>query len=1132
MANDISKKDLFTGGKLPEFTVFYNMAFFKIAGLINHLQGEAYEEDKQLLEKKFKNFLRDSNDPKHDRVFLKLRDYLWKGYGTNKNSSGYVLNQEDKVLIVSILWKLIEVRNFHSHYWHDNSVLAFSEQLYRHIQNLHEEAKFSFMGEFPHEVSKYELKLKEKPLFRHHERQYFISQEGRVFFLSFFLTRGEMARFLQQSKGFKRNDTPEFKIKHLIYRFYTHRDGTARQHYGQEENVLSGLPSTEKTDILAARQAFKLISYLNDVPTLSHNTDLFPLYLDSEIKVQNAQDLIVFCRKNNWFNELIMSQLVKEKLAKKGSGEDSLMIEKEHYLDISLNNFHIHLSQNAFHRLLLDSLRKEDNGQFVLDKLQKFTEERLYLYALITKESARTEHLQKGETNIEQEFDQYYRFKLRSGEQLREKMGFWLEKIDYNDLKGRALEKLNSFQSCILENPIEVNYYDFYFKDEEKPRSFDQFMNFSISYLIDFQIVPDWCWLYERFEPEEEIKEKMVNGRTEKVSLTVNKRRTMFSATKPILSKSEKEMDNSSDWRLSITDGQVLVGIYKGETEADRLVGKAPKNKFLLGHRAVKNLLITSIENGNIQENELPKINDFFEDIITDIDSLKNQGQLTNNSFKILTANEIPDSFLIGSKNKKPFEIPELHSLARERIDKLIAELSKLLLQKDKKPTVNLNRAEKNRQIMRCYKYFDWEYPQQSEFKFLRKDEYQQMSVYHYCLEKRRNNDLQRGDYAFLIEKALPHIPEVIKGLLRTSKNIDELLEKTIIETIDLLENWAGLISIMKGKTLVKRLNKLGISSYKESILAEHIPFDIHPILILRKYFPDELANGKFSLSARIWGDSTLRTGTRKEHYNIAPYLKEFNISTNAPSKKRKLVGEMNELITQDVLLWMIAKKYINKTSAAYRGFITGGNSQDQWNISNLRQTEIQKPFDAVGTYGEVILKIKFHQLDDYLLVESKPVIKLALEQVMMRYEYLKREDAEKLKNMNIKKTEHGNYVVPYEEVFKEIQRVFNDSVHCAGELLRWEKQIIESMTDAERLECENRKISEGQKAFINFWEVLQKANYAETEKATLKDIRNTAFHGKIPKGWSYRERIENGTFWDLFGYVPKPQKNYENTNK
>lgn len=1110
----ITKKDVFTGGKYPEFAIFFNLAFFRIAGLVNHLLGKKYEANKSTLEKEFDSWLKNANDTKNDKVFSKLRDYLWKGFMTNKNSSGYVITPEDRKIIIEALEKLNEIRNFQSHYWHDNVVLCFSPELKKHILRLHEDAKLSFMKDYSKELLDYESACKERPLFKTHEGKDYITKDGKAFFLSFFLTRGEMARFLQLHKGYKRTDTNEFKIKHLVYRFYTHRDGAARQHYGQEDNMLGTMTALEQQEILAARQAFKLISYLNDVPEVSNELKLFPLYLPDKTLIINAEQMIAFCKTHPVLKGLNIKPLIKEIKPPKDSNDEVRTVTLEHFLDITFNNYSIHISRVSFHRLILDSIRCEDEGNTILEKLQKFIDERNFIHQFISDNTFRELHLTENQLSFQDVINPYYLFKLRSGERLRTLMGKWLDKIEVAKFDKAFDEKLESFEEAIKTHPIELSYNDFYYETNEKPRAFDHFVHFAVQYLIDFEKVKTWYWMFERFEPELEVKEKMVNGKMEKVELLVNKRRVMFSNQKPSLAKTNDSEDNSSDWRLAIKDGQVIVGIFDHE-QTDKT--DTPKHKFLLGHRALKNILIASFE-------DKKEISTFFMGIILDINKLKDPSTQTDTTnLRILQANEIPTSFKIANKQEPTLDTPQLRMLANKRIDKIVDELQ--VFADNTKAKIPMGRAEKNRQIMRCYKYFDWHYEAKSEFKFLRQNEYQQMSVYHYCLEKRTGKDLSRGKYAFLIQNALPHIPDEIKTLLREAKSIDDLLTKVAKATIALLENWKALMPILKGKELIKRLSKLGISTYKNSHLADYIPFDIHPILVLRKFYAKELleSDGKFSLSKKVYEKRESQLGLRNTHYQYQGYLEGYNTGEKSSTVKKKLIGAMNELLCQDTLLWQMAKDYLKKTSPAYRSFI--GNQEDEWKVSNLSQSAICKKI-LINNYGEITLNIKFHQLDDYLLVESTPTIELAIIQAIKRFEN-NQQHTEK-PQMQITKTAQG-YSIAYEEVFKEIQRVFNDAVHWAFYVLDWEKKIVDSLSDAEIAISENNKTQNGAKAHINFTEVCAKTGLTAPLLNKLKDLRNTAFHGSIPAGWTYWEMEKDQDICNLIGYQKKNKIDYQN---
>jgi hypothetical protein len=265
----LSKEVLFTGGKFPEFAVFYNVAFFRLCGYLNHLLGNPYTFDKDKLEKVFavwQDSLKAGNDTLPDKAYSMLRNYLWKGYQLNKNSSGYELKSNHKEIVRELMITLYGIRNFQSHIWHDNSVLECDKTISDFIEGLFGAAIDAQNEKYPLQVERFKLENKKFPLFKKADGKNFITQEGRTFLLSFFLTGGEMSRFLQQRKGSKRNDSPEFKIKHLVFKYYCHRDGASRNHYGFEENMLNSLPETERKEILSARQAFKIYNYLNDVP--------------------------------------------------------------------------------------------------------------------------------------------------------------------------------------------------------------------------------------------------------------------------------------------------------------------------------------------------------------------------------------------------------------------------------------------------------------------------------------------------------------------------------------------------------------------------------------------------------------------------------------------------------------------------------------------------------------------------------------------------------------------------------------------------------------------------------------------------------------------------------------------------
>ena len=82
----------------------------------------------------------------------------------------------------------------------------------------------------------------------------------------------------------------------------------------------------------------------------------------------------------------------------------------------------------------------------------------------------------------------------------------------------------------------------------------------------------------------------------------------------------------------------------------------------------------------------------------------------------ILRDSELPQSFK-NAMNVLQFDDTALRTKAKKRIESIIREIEPLT---DSDMKNSLKPAEKNRQIMRCYKYFDWVYKPESEYKFLR----------------------------------------------------------------------------------------------------------------------------------------------------------------------------------------------------------------------------------------------------------------------------------------------------------------------------------------------------------------------------------------------------------------------------
>lgn len=1129
MHSALTPEALFTSPKqkTAEFAVFYNIAFFRIAGLLNHLLGNSYEENKNKLEGVFTDWLKVAGtqaDQLPEVAYSRFRNYLWKGYLLEKNSSGYELTESDRQLVREMLKLLYNVRNFHSHAWHDNMALACSPVLSAFIEDMHKLAASAQSEGMANETSLYIDQHKDSRysgnvrcsfFYKHSDFAHILTPDGRAFLLSFFVTRGEMARFLQQRQGSKRNDKPEFMIKHKVYRHFTHRDGASRNFYGFEEPVLKTLSDGERKEVLAMRQAFKVISYLNDVPRQSNDPKLFPLLKADGTEVDTIQELIDHCLSNELFSELVMIPVTRERTIKKshkdkrGNKREKETVELEHAAEIyggRWDGWKFQMGQQTLHKALLDSLRNGDNGEHLYTMLDTFVKERNELLDQVKRPENIVVEPERFTLNAG--LDEYYRYRLRSGDKLRKRMGVWL--ANFGKPYGRNhTSSIKNFKQSIQDESIEVGYHDLWHGMERKPRRTDRFTEFAVQYLIDMGITPDWEWMHERFEGEMETKTEQHYGEERTVEKNVLKRRKDFSSVA------------LEGQRLSMShDQQVVV----------RLKAK-PEQLYLLGHRALKNLLAAHVQGKDI--------NRFLPLVAEDLEAFTT-GKKKVEQLNVLCQHHIRPGMLraLGQSSAKDGDEARMKRAISRIDDTIIAQLApfanaELDTHGQFANSVGMSRSDKNRQVMRCYTYFDWKYDEKSEFKFLRQDEYQRMSVFHYSLEHTYNNGNNRFEqdrrFGFLLKDIVSHMPNEVKELVRQSRHLDELLKKTAKATITLLQQWKREWKSCDPVIRKIRLSRIGIQG--EPLPLEenrHVPFDIHPALVERALFVAEELRGQ-SLAMTVRKNLVLRDGLVESHYAhevLVRLLKKEQDGAALRGKAKKAVGKMEELYAEDILLWAAAKEYLKAMNPAMRDLVENrlmrktGNSLS---VAELRDVDIPMEVD-VEEHGKVVVALKLHQLDDFLLVESKPQIAKAVWHVLAHHES---NDARKTVGI-VAGDKDGKLSVPYEEVFRQIQRVYNDSIHWARPLLAWEQKLIAEMSVEEKAQLGAAKQAEGKWAYVSFREVLAHANLEEGLARTVRDTRNAAFHAELPSTWTYGQREQDKTFCELIVYEKREKKDYE----
>ena len=234
MKNKIAEN---TKDTTAELCLYYNLAKDRIEDLLF-----TYEQKKCDLDD-----LSSLNDEKlqqllfKEETYVNLKAYLWKEQISGSYSQIKAL---DIYRVNHLLQKLIHLRNYHSHYYHDADVLKFPQPLVDFIMLQHETVKQKVAVRNPHFVDYYrdltedvtEFKNKKTgkkstDTYRHFNfftKDNRIQEEGKNFFLSFFLLKGEMERFLKKRNRCKRDNGEKYQVKTKLLTELCHRDASSR----------------------------------------------------------------------------------------------------------------------------------------------------------------------------------------------------------------------------------------------------------------------------------------------------------------------------------------------------------------------------------------------------------------------------------------------------------------------------------------------------------------------------------------------------------------------------------------------------------------------------------------------------------------------------------------------------------------------------------------------------------------------------------------------------------------------------------------------------------------------------------------------------------------------------------------
>jgi len=1112
---ELSEFDLFTGGKRPEFAVFYNVALTRAIGILNYYAHPNTKELQNFTEKafktKFEEWITIKKQLPTEPAYHEMANYLWKSFDLRENDQGYALTDLDKKMTAELLLKLYEIRDFHSHAYHDNIALKVSAEFVKFIESMHDRALDKAREKY--DTTDYEKMYCGKNarfgFFRDVYPDFFITQEGRAFLLSLFLTKGEMTLFLQQKKGSKRNDKDEFKVKHFVYRYFTHREGSARRWISQEEAMLDVLPEDMKNQVQSARKAYKVLSYLADQPELStlsalnisdrpgnagDTTSIF--CLKNGTLVHNAMDLIAFCKEYDLFHGV---QATEEK------GRIHITV------DCNGRAFVLDFLEADIKKVALDFFRSSDKRAYntsFREKLDEWAQSRNHLLDILYMTERSTPHtIEDAETSLFEELESYYKQKLMGGPILREKLGRWIDIIQKNHGVDNAAQ-FREFVERVRNETIWVSHYDLFATENHKPRSSDKFMLFAVHYLMDWGNT-GWEWGFKNpatiEKTEREKNRLLLKLDNEKLAQALAlDRETKGGETPTIDVATERE-------RLRISAGLVVYAAQKPQgtrlalKEGQALL-RAEDQLFLIGPVAMRNLLIAFLIDGK-------DIKHFFKPLAMDMkkigEAIKSKAELPEN-LELIGSHEMPETMRKALKNsKKTYSNENSIAQARKKINRIIDEVIRPL---QNGAADKLSRAEKNRKIMDMYLYYDWKYANNDDFKFLRRHEYQQMSVYHYLLEKHKRNE-----YGFLIDGIMGHIPQEILLLLNKARDMDGLLQSLCVETTKRLNDWRELLDMRDLPFRKKReiLEKLSVTLPDKSLtLNPYMPVPVHPLWVIKKYYKAENEAGGFSLSYKKIRENGLISSLKAENYAWESYSEFLGQHPQKDKITKKLKGSFDRLITEDTLVWHIGQKYLETMMPAWRDALTEAVQAGR----NLRETEVKL------NLADLTLVLKYHQLDDVLLQESKATMLKIAEHLKRslpyREEKLKEFDpAKKIENRFKFNIDENLSELPYDDVHKERSRIASEALHWAKYILEWELAAVRSMLSSD---LQKWRVVKSGYPRIGFRQVMDYCALTDTLKDLVAKIRNHSFHFVIPEGWCYAELEKNEDLCRLLKYVPK----------
>jgi len=1094
--------DFFTGAKKASFATYYNIAWIKTSKII---------EDS---EPAIKEFEIGNLDALSEKTYAKLKNYIWKGFDDAKNKSGVPLTDNDIEIIKGLIRVLHNIRNFHSHYYHHNKALILNDQLRKFVSDKYEEAKNTQYQTKNHEFVDFNETIRQKKLkiIDTPNGNYYLTQYGRIFFLSFFISRQDMYRMIEQRM------TEDKKIKvindHAVFKnimlHFTWNERAIRFKFNHENNVLSNLPSEHQDEVLRIRQVYKILNYLKNSPMDKTDPEKYPIIYkkedtktenektenekkeDTKAKVAKADDLIKAVSNARLFADFSITKetiLAANQISIKTSkGDDAYDKYEKEVICWKHNSYanKVMMDVADFHRCVLYAINKTDfiqvdGGEMIevscekhiANKIKEYIEARANISTILQKV---LEGLGNDEEKTEKFWNEQTLFWKGLPPEPERILKTYLTKIYQN--KAVKDNQTTKTKKLLLQD-AQVRFIDLFVNTQHIIRRQNEFCRFVIQYFMNHNIMPEWEWQQVTYSNEYDPKtEKYVNIKKRTYSNTV--------------------LNNHS------------IGLDK----LMQAVVKFEEKLFVINPKVLKILILAHLDKKK-KDSKFDEVLDKVKTYFIDAKDDEKDERWASDRYR-------PRH--LKTQENTPYETLEsFREKLAKRIELRLKEY-KSVLELMKQNKLEAKRSEKNEMIMEVYKLYEWKYKDGTK-KFLRRNEYNLMSTYHYSMEVQLLKPL-------LNEKSdiFSRMPRHICELLNEKKSLNKLLNEVLILGINKLGAWHNNVQKIKevDENWEMKGRKFNIKYKKfEGQANTNIPYVLHPMQVLYILYPDETKNFNLGLAKKVFGKESKEgkphfpdkwtDGLMKTHYDIDGYLA---LKQQGQRVKKGLIGKMDKMLTEDIILFELAKRYYSSASQTFIKHNVQINS-----VYNIRNSKIKIPVELSSGDRKrgFSVEIACHRLDDFLFSENLKTTELMVAYFVRLY------------NLN------NGQTIDYTDLMNDYKFLHKNAMAIAEGLLYWEKEQVDDIKkklgDKRFTELANEEVrKKGGMERLSFKQVIKngdigndctdikkieaaKPSNNENEKCegvSLREIRNSVFHSKIPKEYTYPELLKDNLVYRI----------------